>query len=161
MTKAGRRTRPRIGDVVRIVTADGSAFAQYIHKNAEFGALVRVVGPDTGDGSSPDEAAAIAARPTQFVTFFPLGAACHRRIAEILGAAPIPPGFSAFPRFRQALRLDPSSRGPCNWLIWDGRREWVVPRLTDEQKQYPLREIVNDTLLVERALSNWTASLET
>ena len=108
-----------------------------------------------------DDPVTIAAGPTQFVTFFSLGTACHRGIAQVLGSAPIPKEFHEFPRFRQALRLDPRSTAPCNWMIWDGREEWVIPRLNEEQRRYPIRSIVNDTLLVERALSGWTSDLDT
>jgi hypothetical protein len=156
-----RRIRPRIGDVVRITSRDGAAFAQYTHKSEEFGALVRVLGPAPTISKRVDDPVAIAAGPTQFVTFFPLGAACHRGIAQVLGSAPIPKEFHEFPRFRQALRLDPRSTAPCNWMIWDGREEWVIPRLNEEQRRYPIRSIVNDTLLVERALSGWTSDLDT
>ena len=150
------RKRPRVGDVVLIATTDGAAFAQYIHRHPDFGDLVRVTGPAV----STADPTRIAAGPTQFTTFFPLGAACRRGIAQILGPAPIPPECEQFPRFRQPLRLDPRSRAPCNWLIWDGREEWTVPALSEEQRLYPLREIVNDTLLVERALKGWRSEHE-
>ena len=155
-----QRIRPRIGDVVRISLSDGAAFAQYTHKHEEFGALVRVLGRAQTESNTVEDPVEIASRPTQFATFFPLGAACHRGIAQILGSAPIPREFQEFPRFRQALRLDPRSTGPCNWMIWDGREEWVVARLNEEQRRYPIRSIVNDTLLVERALSGWTSDLD-
>lgn len=154
-----QRKRPRIGDVVRIDTPDGSAFAQYTHKHPEFGALVRVIGPGAKPRESTDPTS-IAEQPTQFVTFFPLGAACHRGIATIVGSAPIPDDAREFPRFRQAMRLDPSDKSSCNWLIWNGEDEWVVSNLTPEQQRYPLREIVNDTLLVQRALEGWRSELE-
>jgi hypothetical protein len=148
-----KRRRPKIGDVVRITAAAGSAFAQYTHKDSHFGALVRVIGPANGS-SDP---VAIAARPTQFLTFFPLGAACHRGIAEIVGAAPVPADLIEFPCFREPLRLFPERRERCNWRLWDGRDEWIVPELSNEQRAYPLREIINDTLLVERARAGWRA----
>ena len=148
-----KRKRPKIGDVVRITTSAGAAFAQYTHKDSEFGALVRVIGPAT-DGSDP---AAIAARPTQFLAFFPLGAACNRGIAEVVGTAPVPEDLVEFPRFREPLRIFPERRERCNWRLWDGREEWIVPELSPEQRAYPLREIINDTLLVDRVLAGWRA----
>ena len=147
------RKRPRIGDVVEIATKAGAAWAQYINRHAGFGDLLRVIG--AADGA--EDPAGIARRSTQFATFFPLGAACRRGIARIVGPAPIPSEWQEFPRFRQALRLDPSSKAPCNWRIWDGQREWTVPELDEEQRRYPLRVIMNDTLLVERVLSGWRA----
>lgn len=156
MTKPTRK-RPRLGDVVRITDADGqSAIAQYVAKNREFGHLVRVL-RDTGSSIGDADAGSLAQKPTQFVTFFPLGAACHRGIATIIGPAEIPPEFHRLPVFRQALRLNPASRDPCNWILWDGEREWIVERLSTEEYRFPIRCIMNDTLLVDRALSGWTA----
>ena len=149
------RKRPKIGDVVRIDTADGVALAQYIHHHPEFGALVRVLGPGPSAGEPSPDPEVVARLPTQFGTFFPLGSACHRGIATVIGPAHIPEDFREFPRFRQAMRLDPSDRAPCKWVIWDGNEEWIVPYLRDDQKQYPLRAIMNDTLLVQRTLQGW------
>lgn len=153
--KSTWRKRPRIGDVVRIVSENGEALAQYTHLHAEFGALVRVIGPATGDPASP-EAAEIAKLPTQFATFFPLAPAHYMGLAEILGKAPIPPDWRKFPTFRQAVRRDRPDGGPCSWLLWDGRVSWVVPELRPEQYAYPIRATMDHELLVERALSGWT-----
>lgn len=157
MTKVSKpRKRPRIGDVVEIVTKDGAAFAQYIHQHGDFGEVLRVLGPADSDSDSQR----VASRPTQFVTFFPLGAACRRGIARILGPAAVPPDFTEFPSFRQALRLDPQSAAPCNWLLWSGADERIVAELTAEQRRWPIRAIMNDTMLVHRVLTGWTAEQE-
>jgi hypothetical protein len=157
MTKgAASRKRPKIGDVVRVATSTGVAFVQYTHRHPRFGELVRVIGP--GDATDdPDE---IAGRSTQFATFFPLGAACRGGVASIVGPGSIPKAFQAFPWFRQALRLDPCAPTPCNWRIWNGVEEQVVATLNDEQRRYPIREIISDALVVKRALSGWTADQE-
>ena len=159
--RAKRHKRPTIGDVVRIDTADGAALAQYTHRHPEFGALVRVLGPGPSPGEPNPDPEVVARRPTQFATFFPLGSACHRGIATVIGPASIPEDFHEFPRFRQAMRLDPSDRAPCKWVIWDGDEEWIVPYLREDQKQYPLRAIMNDTLLVQRTLQGWRPEQET
>ena len=151
--RSGRRKRPKIGDVVRITTPAGAAFAQYTHKHPSFGALVRVIGP----ANASNDPAAIAGRPTQFLAFFPLGAACHRGIAEIVGSAPVPADLIEFPHFREPLRIFPERRERCNWRIWNGHEEWTVSDLSAEQRSYPLREIINDTLLVDRTLAGWRA----
>jgi hypothetical protein len=145
-----RRVRPRLGDVVRITANNGAAAdAQYTHKNATHGALLRVFGPAPA-GPTPlgDEAAAgMAAQAPQFLAFFPLGAACARGIATIIGNAPLPADATPFPLFRVSGRHLP-------WL-WDGEREWRVHEPPPDYAQLPIREIVNDTLLVERAHQGW------
>jgi len=112
------------------------------------------------DGRHVEDPSEIAGRSTQFTTFFPLGAACRRDIARIVGLAAVPKECQAFPSFRQALRLDPFSRAPCNWLLWDGMEERIVPALDEQQRRYPIRAIMNDTLLVQLAMSGWTADKE-
>jgi hypothetical protein len=151
-----RCVRPRIGDVVRITAMGGaSALAQFTHRHVQYGALLRVLGPAPDDARLADDAAAaeFAARPTQFLAFFPLGAACHRGIAEIIGEAPVPREAQAFPIFRSALPLREGGRG--SWWLWDGVREWRVGGLDPGPRGLPLRGIMNDTLLVERAQSGW------
>lgn len=150
-----RRVRPKIGDVVRVQAIDGrAADAQYIHKHPEFGALVRVLGPSRGADIplGGGAAAEIAARPTQFVTFFPLGAACARGIAVIVGTAPVPAELAQFPLFRFRREGTLARSGP--WL-WDGQREWRASEEPDGYRDLPICQIVNDTLLVERAHEGW------
>jgi hypothetical protein len=77
--------------------------------------------------------------------------------ARILGPASIPEPLRQFPSFRQALRLDPRSKEPCRWVLWSGGEELIVAELTADQRSWPIRAIMNDTMLVERALAGWTA----
>ena len=149
------RKRPKIGDVVKISTAAGCALAQYTHKHQDFGPLVRIFQAP----SSPElDPAKIAQLPLQFSAFFPLGAACNRGIATIVGSAPVRAELQPFPTFRSSRSLDPKDQG--RWWLWDGEREWHVGRLTPSQQEMPTQSIVNDTLLVERALAGWTNSDE-
>ena len=141
-----RRVRPRIGDVVRIRALDGrTADAQYTHKHPSHGALVRVVGPGPHEPTplGDEHATALAMRPTQFVTFFPLGAACARGIAEIIGGAPVPVDSQPFPMFRIPGRRP--------WWLWNGEEELRLEEMPEGLPRLPIREIINDTLLVERA----------
>ncbi|MBK6733974.1 MAG: hypothetical protein IPO18_03550 [bacterium] len=149
------RVRPRIGDVVRIVDASGAAaYAQYTHRHKMYGPLLRVLGPASAPASIAGDttAAELAAMRTQFVTFFPLGAACHRGIAQIVGQAPVPAEAQSFPVFRATIRF-PNGSG-SHWL-WDGDRQWRIDLLSQEHRALPPRAIVNDTLLVERAHAGW------
>lgn len=151
------RKRPRLGDLVLVTTPAGSALAHYTHKHADYGALLRVLGPAPAGFSEGMDLETVAARPPQFLTFFPLGAACARGIARIIGHAPIPPQAEAFPTFRTGFGRPGQSRV---WWLWDGTKEWRVGMLTPEQAHLPIREIINDTLLVERAISGWQSGHE-
>ena len=150
---ARTRQRPRIGDVVRITSGNVAAHAQFTHKRDGFGALLRVF--DRSEGEREPTVEEIAQRRVLFSAFFPLGAACQRGIATIVGAAPIRAELEAFPLFRwnRGLRLPGF---PENWWLWDGHREWRVGTLSPEHRGLPQLLIINDTLLVERALAGWT-----
>ena len=150
-----RRVRPRLGDIVRIRALDGrAADAQYTHKHPGHGALLRVLGaaPDEPTPVGDDQAAVIAAQPTQFVAFFPLGAACARGIAEIVGGAPIPDESQPFPTFRVPGRRP--------WWLWDGEQEVRLEEMPADYPRLPIRAIINDTLLVARAHDGWRAEWE-
>jgi hypothetical protein len=140
--------RPKIGDVVRVTTREGAADAQVTHRHAEFGHLLRVLGP-AATNKTP---AAIAAQPTAFHVFLALGAACAQGLADVLGPAPIPPEDISFPLFRAPMR---TPEGISGWWLWDGEREWRIGPLPPAQRSLPLREIVSAPLLVSRAHARW------
>ncbi len=153
---AAKQRRQRIGDIVVIQSPDGAAYARFTHKHEQYGALLSVLGPSRGD---PPALARLAALPVQFRTFFPLGAACRRGIATVIGHAELPADEQPFPLFRAGMR-DPSTGRVARWWLWDGEHEWPVDALTDEQMKLPIREIINDTLLIERARDGWSAEQE-
>jgi hypothetical protein len=150
------RVRPRVGDVIEIPTPDGFGYAHYTHKqdvSPGLGALLRVF-PEQHRERPHDFAGLVLQRPA-FSTFFPLGAACSRRIVRIVASEPVPPHTAAFPTFRNAFR-DRSGRLVPPWSLWDGAREWRVESLSGAQwRDCPPLEIINDTLLIERIVSGW------
>ena len=145
------RVKPRVGDVVEIPTPQGLAYAHYTHKHDEppcYGALLRVLpGLHT---QRPADFSRLTAKEPIFSVFFPLGAACNRKIVSVVASEPIPETSQRFPIFRNAL----SDSGP--WFLWDGQKEWQVPALSLQQlKDYPPLGIINDTLLVDRIVQGW------
>lgn len=144
------RIRPKIGDIVEIPTPLGLSYAQYTHKHRQFGALLRVLVEKFQD--RPRTFSWVSEAESQFVTFFPLGAACHRGILTIVSNEHIGFAASKFPVFRSCIRT-PSGRGP--WWLWDGEREWKVGDLTPGMERLPIRGVINDTLLIERISSGW------
>jgi hypothetical protein len=150
------RIRPKIGDVIEISTLSGLAYAQFTHKHPTYGALIRVL-PGLFP-QRPAEFSLLVQQAEQFVTFFPLGAACNRKIVRVVAEEPIPAGAEEFPLFRSGVRAQDGQ--VHTWWLWDGDREWKIGALKPEQHRLPIRGIWNDTLLVERILSGWRHEVE-
>jgi hypothetical protein len=147
-------TKPRVGDIVEMRTDRGLAYALYTHEHKSFGSLLRVF--RRAFSSRPTEFETLLEEALQFATFFPLAAAVQRGIVSVVGRVRIPAKLKDFPIFRDGV-ADPKTRKVSNWWLWNGEREWSIGTLTEEQKKYPIREIVNDTLLKERIESGWTS----
>ncbi|QDL52945.1 hypothetical protein [Rhodoferax aquaticus] len=144
------RTRPKIGDVIEITVGSGLAYAQYTHKHAAYGALLRVL-PQVFT-KRPDDFSWVSVAAPQFLTFFPLGAACSRGIVQIVGAQPLSPEASVFPLFRSSAGIGNEKR---LWWLWDGSKEWRIGDLQPGMETLPLRGVINDTLLVKRITEGW------
>ena len=151
------RKKPRIGDVIEIPTPKGFTYAHYTHKHSEpptWGAVIRVLPGMFSE--RPTSFVALVQQQPQFITFFPLGAACNRSIVFVAGSEDIPPHAREFPVFRSSRRDLLSGQRFAPWFLWDGRREWLSDSLTQEQiRAYPPMSIINDIALIERILSGW------
>ncbi len=147
------RVRPRPGDVIEIETPRGLAYAQYAHKHATHGALLRVL-PGLFE-SRPTDFSEMVQQAERFLAFFPLGAACNRGIVRVVAEERLPLSARTFPVFRHGLA---DANGHVKlWFLWDGQREWQVEKLSPEQRKLPLQPGVwNDTLLIERIVSDWS-----
>lgn len=150
------RVRPRIGDIVEIETPVGLAYAQYTHKHdvpPHMGALIRVLLGLFKE--RPDGFRELAEKQERFFVFFPLGAACNRRIVTIVANEAIPVACRKFPRLRAAGFVDHSGK-VHDWWIFDGEKEERVGALTAEIARLSPCEVWNDTLLIERIASGWS-----
>ncbi|HUT18234.1 MAG TPA: hypothetical protein VM366_03665 [Anaerolineae bacterium] len=152
--------RPKIGDIVEIETGKGLAYALYTHRHTDpprFGALLRVF--DGIHAARPADISQVLAHRVRFSTFFPLGAAVNRGIVKIAGSVEIPEPLRAFPVFRNGTP-DPKTKKVAVWWLWDGHRQWRAGRLTAGQKrEYPLLEVINDTLLIARIEEGWEQAI--
>lgn len=144
------RSRPRIGDIVEIPAGERLAYAQFTHKHPVYGALLRVL-PGLHD-ERPIKFDCLVSQDNQFVTFFPLGAACNRKIVTVVAHELIPRHSKEFPVFRTCVKTK-NRRGPY-WL-WDGEREWQIGDLQPGMEHWPIRGVWNETLLIERILEGW------
>jgi len=99
-------------------------------------------------------------RSARFSTFFPLQAAATKGVAIIVANEPVPIEAQSFPVFRAGVQ-DPVTGRVDVWRLLDGEREWRVGRLSEDQRRLPIRGIWNDTLLIERIVSDWTPETDT
>ncbi len=150
-----KRKRPRVGDVIEIATPRGLAYAHATHKHPEFSYLLRVI-PGTFE-ERPEDFSHLVAHESQFLLFFPLGAACNRDIVRVVAEEEIPEVYRPFPIFRAAGARTGNGE-VLKWFLWDGDREWPAEMSSDELAQYPIRAIWNDTLLIDRICSKWQSS---
>jgi hypothetical protein len=140
--------RARVGDIFEIRTSRGRAYFQYTHEHSappRFGSLIRVL-PGFYD-EPPKTFESLVERPHVFMVFFPLNAAIRQGIVRRVANLPVPPRLREFPVFRDGLE-DPATGKVRDWWLWDGKREWRVGTLTEEQRSFPIRQSVNDTMLI-------------
>ena len=146
---------PQFGDIIEIPTARGLAYALYTHRHEKppkFGALLRVF--ETLYPSRPTSFQDVVSDKVRFSTFFPLGAALRQCIFEVVGNVPVPEELQPFPVFRNGIP-NPKTKRVEVWWLWNGERETRVGELTPEQKHFPLLEVWNDTMLIERIEQDW------
>jgi hypothetical protein len=141
--------------VIALRTADGLAYAQVVHRVRLYGTLIRVLEPVL-EQPAEDVASLVASRE-RFYTFFPVGAALKRGLVELAGSAPVPERARAFPLLRQRGQIRPDGT-VVDWWLWDGERKWQIGRLTPEQRELSIAEVVNDTLLRQRLEEGWRPS---
>ena len=149
------RARPRFGDVIEIETAKGLAYALYTHRHTDpprWGAVLRVI-PGIFE-SRPEDFTGLVELEPQFITFFPLGAACNRHLVRIVASVDIPERAKGFPTFRS--RSLPGVRsGSQPYYFWDGKRKWKQDKLLPGQEDLPIEQIVNDTMLKTKIEKGW------
>lgn len=150
-----RKKRPQIGDIIEIPTPKGLAYAQYSHEDPLMGSLLRVL-PGL-NAVRPAGFSDLVRMPERFVVFFPLKAAVARGTVQVVSQEQIPERCRPFPLFRGGNRNRATGRIE-EWWLWDGQREWRVGKLAPEHRNLPLREIWNDTLLIERIAEGWSPS---
>jgi hypothetical protein len=136
----------KLGDIFEIKTANGYAYFQYTHKNLLCGELIRVL-PGLFQ-LRPSNLDKISKNLGKIIVFFPVSAAAKKNICERVGNFEIPDSAKPFPLFR-AGQINPNNPSVSTWWLWNGEKEWKVGELSSEEMKLPLREIVNDELLIE------------
>ena len=133
------------------------AYARYTLRRPQWRARIRVF--SGFHAVHPDTFKEIVAQAERFVTFFPLQAAIDQSIFKIVAHESVPETARKLPLFRAPGHVDRDGF-VHDWWLWDGEKEWKVGKLSQEQKTLPIREVWNDTLLIERIEENWTPATE-
>lgn len=151
--------KPKVqpGDVFEIKTKKRLAYAQYVFRDSEMGALIRIL-PGFHQ-MRPGSFAEVVAQPERFVTFFPLKAAIDQGIFEVVAHEKIPEASQKLPMFRARGHVDREGF-VHNWWLLDGENRVRVGKLSPEQRKLPIKELWNDTLLVERIEEEWSPEKE-
>jgi hypothetical protein len=145
--------RAQIGDVFEIATQAGLAYLQYTHRRGAFGVLVRVI--EGIFAERPSDIVALVRAPTRFFVFYPVGPALNRGLIARVARAEVPTHAADFPILRVSGLRDPITK-ESDWWLWDGVREWHVGRLSEQEREFSVRSIVNHAMLVSMIASGWS-----
>jgi hypothetical protein len=144
--------RIKLGDIFEINTPKGKAYLHYVHLDDTKIAMLRVLqGLYQERPMNFDE---IASAKERYLVKFPLGAAHYRKIVQRVGFYPadnfIKPQFMRSPETRRGELL--------GWYIVNTAtyHRQLVEKLSPEQKQLSDWAGWNDTLLIERLVSDWS-----
>lgn len=147
-----RAKRLRVGDIIQIRMSTGYAYAQCVLRDPVCGHLIRVF---PGIYKSPlSKFSVLVEGPEEYHTFLLWGSNVDPSLISIAEHCEVPQSKDGYPMFKAGV-VDPATGKVATWWLWDGKKEWKVGTLTEEQRQYSLREIWNDILLVERLESGW------
>jgi hypothetical protein len=146
--------KAQVGDIFEIVTPNGRGYIQCIGRHHSRGELIRVLRPLLEE--RPPQFGDMTRQPERFLTYFPLTAAKSRGIVQWVGNEDVPPNPRVPPAMRSPGKINPHRRVVESWWIIEGDREVLVESLTDEQKKLSINAVINDTLLIEHLVTDWS-----
>ena len=148
--------RVKIGDVIEIPTTKGLCYAHYTHDIPDFCDLIQV--KEGFYRERPYDLNDVVNNESTIIIFFPFGPAVYKKIFEVVDTIDVPRRFQKFPTFR-VPGINIKNGKTKEWRFWNGVKTWPrkpVCKLTKEQINLPIKEIWNDTLLIERIESGYT-----
>ena len=141
------------GDIVEIPFGKKFAYGQYIHDTDGYGEVLGVFNLKCDQNGRPDTRE-ILQSGDNFICLLPLKAIVRKKIFTILANSPILKQWEKFPVFRNGI-INPETGKVDTWWLWDGVTEWEVGKLKKKYYSFPLHEVINDTMLIERLCSGW------
>lgn len=140
-----------IGDVFEFRTLCGLAYLQYTHEDELLGSLGRVL--EGLFAERPSDLPSVV-QSHRFFVFVPVSPAAPAGDLVHVGRFDVPPEYLRAPVFRRELELDPMKHV---WLLQEGEQELGRRKqLSDVERSYPLYELWDFGLLVERVGSAWS-----
>lgn len=150
--------RPDLGDVVEISTPKGFAYAQFIHDDARFGEMIRVL-PGTFK-TRPADLANLVAGPEKFIVFYAIRAAIRQRLVERVGPEPIPDRLRQVPPVLVAGATGRYDYTRTSFSVWDGERETHLRELRREHRTLPIAMSLGHPGLTNAIVNDWLPSDE-
>ena len=138
----------KIGDIFEINTPKGKAYLHYIYVDEDKIELIRVLPGLYSE--RPNHLDKLASSPERYVIGFPLAPAYRKGIIERVGFYPA--DSFCKPRFMR------EPHGILGWHIVDTNtlyREFVE-KLTLQQKTFSSWGVINDTMLIEWLVDDWS-----
>jgi hypothetical protein len=155
-TRSRNYKRLVLGDVFEIpLSKKRLAYAQYVNYHRDppvWGHLIRVL-PGTFQ-KRPEAFDDIVQQQERFYTFFPAGSAVNRGLVTIVANEQIPDRCRKLPLFKATNATGPTT--DTNWFLWDGKMDIKVDKLSPEQVDLSIHEIISFGLLLERIESGWS-----
>jgi hypothetical protein len=149
--------KPKIGDVIRIKTAKGYAYAQLTHENKLLGFMIRVF---PGIHKEPvEDVCELVKQEELYSTFIHRLDFYEEPHIVIVTNCPLTPRSRLFPMFRDGIK-NPNTGRVEKWWLWNGENSAPVGPLTEEMKTMPIREFNNYKTLIKKIESGWLPSDE-
>lgn len=146
------RKRAKIGDVIEIAVPKGFAYAQFIAKT-KYSDLIRVL--DEIHKQPVTDFEELVEKKEKFLIFFPFTVAVWRGIFPVVSNQKVPSRFDKFPLFRCRGRVQANGKA-LDWWLWDGEKTWFIDQLKSKQKKLPIRQTVNEKMLIRFINDGWT-----
>lgn len=145
--------RVKLGDIVEIDLEDGRySYAQVTHIVPKWGAFLLVFeGFYKVKLNNFDE---ISNGKMQFRTFYPLQYSVNQSIVKIICNEKVRNELSKFPFTRNSHNIDREGK-VHSWYITEGKKKYLVKKLSEEQKDYASEGVVNHTMFVNLIKKQW------
>jgi hypothetical protein len=146
------RKKAKIGDIIEIKTPKGLAYAQYTHRHAQLGMLVRIFGGLYK--KRPADFGNIVNQKEKYFIFFQFHFYLEDDDVSIVANEELPERVKIFPPMLKSGLWD--NRNPANWWPYDGNRSWYIGKeIPEDKKDLSFAVNIPKKILIEAILKEW------